>query len=702
MKKYLFMLLLAVMSGVYADEGMWLPHLLKNNELDMQRKGLKLRTEQIYSEDSVSLKDAIVKFGGGCTGEIVSDKGLVFTNHHCGFDAIQQLSTVENNHLENGFWANSFDEELYCKGLTVTLLVKMTPVNFEIPLGLSERERNDTIRAISKCLVEEATRGTHYKAEVVPFYGGNEYYLMINEVFEDIRLVGTPPVSIGKFGGDTDNWMWPRHTGDFSIFRIYADSSNKPAPYSADNKPYKPLKYLQISLSGVNEGDFTFVFGYPARTQEFLSSFGVKQIVEVEDPLKIAARTKRLDIIKNAMATDTLIRLQYAAKAANIANGWKKWQGEVLGVKRRGTIADKEKFQAAVTDQNLLDALALAYKDIEPYKKAAVYFTEYELAPEVMRFAYNFGTFTDTAIMRDRAREFFKNYNATVDKEIFKALAGSGGVLAEGDGTLAESDGTLAGSDGILAGNDGTLAGSDGILAGSSGAVAGDKIIDNFYNKSIFTDKKRLLAQIEKNPSAIIKDPLYVYAKSRFDRYNTSVKQPLALLEKRIDSLQRIYIRLQMTPTEEVPLVYADANFTLRISYGHVGGFEPADGVWYEPFSTLDGVIEKGDMGIYDYIVLPALKSTTDYGKYSRKDGKMPVCFIATNHTTGGNSGSPVLNASGELTGLNFDRCWEGTMSDIDYDPAYCRNICLDIRYLLFIVDKIAGCKHILTELDVR
>jgi hypothetical protein len=693
MKKFLFVILFlpCMPFMAMADEGMWLPFLLKNNQADMQRKGLLLNASDIYNEDTVSLKDAVVKFGSGCTGGIVSNSGLLFTNHHCGFDYIQQLSTLEHNYLENGFWASSFDEELLCKGLSVTRLVKMIPVTDELlsdlPLNISERDRKDSVKVRSKRLCDKAeTEAAHYyKAEIVPFYGGNEYYMLINEVFEDIRLVGTPPVSIGKFGGDTDNWMFPRHTGDFSVFRIYVDSANKPAPYSADNKPYTPLTYFKISLDEKQDGDFTFVMGYPARTNEYLSAYAVQQQIE-EDKMRIDARTKRLDIIKSAMATDSAVRLQYASKAANIANGWKKWQGEVIGVERNKTVADKEKYEAQIADiaGDLLNNIAQCYVDVRPYKKATVLFTECELAPEVMRFAYSFQPLVKTAdnaalitTAIKRAEKFFKDYNADVDKQIFETMLG-------------------------------------GIESTMLGGVAVQKQINEFYAKSIFTNEKRLQKVLNSGElKQIAKDPLYIYACGRFAKFDSDIKPMLEKYSAKIDSLQRLYIKLLIAhgcpvpemATDSTPLIYADANFTLRIAYGNIKGFTPKDGVYYEPFSTLNGVIEKAATGIYDYVLdekLKELYDVRDYGNYARKDNEMPVCFIATNHTTGGNSGSPVLNAKGELTGLNFDRNWEGTMSDIDYDINYCRNITLDIRYVLFIIDKFAGCRRLINEIKVN
>ncbi len=705
------MMMAGVLNPARADEGMWIPMLLNRNEADMQSKGLKLSAEDIYSINHSSLKDAVVIFGGGCTGEVVSNQGLLFTNHHCGFGQIQYHSSLEHDYLTNGFWAASLAEELPCPGLKVTFLVRMEDVTEAIlgglPDGMSEATRADSIRQRTQALKAATEAGTHYQARIVPFYYGNQYYMFVNEVFEDVRLVGTPPSNIGKFGGDTDNWVWPRHTGDFSVFRIYADINNKPAPYSADNRPYEPRRFFPISLRGLNPGDFTFVFGYPGRTQEYLSSYAVQQVADVENPLRIAARTKRLDVIKAAMDADPLTRIQYAAKAASIANGWKKWIGESKGIARLKTVEKKQAFEKTFTAwtetpagaayKGVLPALDAAYQAAEPYNVMGVMLQEIGMAPELLSIAYAYGRLAEEAAgtstasgvaaaemtdsawqagiaaLRQRAELFYKNYNPEVDEAVFRALL-----------TMNRED----------------------------MAVEPDEATQkDLYAKSLFVsaDKAGALlntpyAKRQNFVKAVERDVACKYARLIYGQYYNSVRPATARLNAGIDSLQRLYMRGQMEMQPERRF-YPDANFTLRVAYGQIAGFSPADAVHYAPFTTIDGIMAKENPDIYDYVVEDRLKelyAARDFGPYADAAGRLPVAFIATNHTTGGNSGSPVLNGEGELIGLNFDRNWEGTMSDIHYDPSQCRNITLDIRYCLFIIDKFAGAQRLMDELEIR
>ena len=685
-----------------ADEGMWIPMLLNRNEADMQSKGLQLSAEDIYSINHSSLKDAVVIFGGGCTGEVVSDRGLLFTNHHCGFGQIQYHSSLEHDYLTNGFWAATEADELPCPGLSVTFLVRMEDVTEALlgglPEGLSEKERADSVRQRTQALKEATEAGTHYRARIVPFYYGNQYYMFVNEVFEDVRLVGTPPSNIGKFGGDTDNWMWPRHTGDFSVFRIYADSNNQPAPYSADNRPYRPRQFFPISLRGLNPGDFTFVFGYPGRTQEYLSSYAVHQVAEEENPIRIAARTRRLDVIKAAMDADPLTRIQYAAKAASIANGWKKWIGESKGIARLKTVEVKRAFEKEFTAWTLTDegaayrgvlpALEAAYQALEPYNTMSVMLQEIGMAPELLSIAYAYGQlaeaasadgFSDSAwqagldALRKRTELFYKNYDPRVDEAIFRTL------LAMNHEEMAVEPDAATQKD----------------LYAKSLFVSADKagaLLNTPYAK-----RKTFIKTVEN-------DVACKYARLIYGQYLNQVRPTVARLSADIDSLQRLYMQGQMAMQPERRF-YPDANFTLRVTYGQIQGFSPADAVHYAPFTTIDGIMAKENPDIYDYVVEDRLKelyAAQDFGPYADSAGRLPVAFIATNHTTGGNSGSPVLNGRGELIGLNFDRNWEGTMSDIHYDPTQCRNITLDIRYCLFIIDKFAGAQRLIDELEIR
>ena len=687
---------LSLCTTVRADEGMWLPLFLKQNEARMQEMGFKLTAEDVYDVNASSLKDAVVIFGGGCTGEVVSSQGLVFTNHHCGYGYIQQHSSLEHDYLTDGFWAESFAEELPCPGLKVRFLKEMRDVSEVVLAGLengtslAENVRRDSIDARSRRLMKEAAQGEEIR--VVPFYHGNQYFLFVYEVYEDVRLVGAPPSNIGKFGGDTDNWMFPRHTGDFSVFRIYADTANRPAPYSPENKPYSPKRYFKIDLRGCEEGDFTMVIGYPGRTQEYLSSYAVEQVLKQEDPMRIEARTLRLEIIKAAMDRDAQTRIQYAAKAASIANGWKKWIGEVKGIERLDVVNSKRDYEKRFGEwtatpegaayASVLPALQKAYEEFEAVQGEAVVFQEYVLAPEAVRFAYSFKSlceateenFSETLQKhRVAAADFYKNYNPEVDREIFEKMASK--------------------------------------QAGKSAAAVPDPAqIERFYTKSVFTQPQKMLALLQDFKPAQRKllqnDPLYRYALSVYDTYLSNIAPAVTRVRRQIDSLQRLYMRgqMEMKTFSGPEMLYPDANFTMRVAYGQVNGFSPSDGLVCKPYTTLKGIMEKENPDIYDYVVEERLKElyrNADYGRYANKRGEMPVAFIGTNHTTGGNSGSPVLNAEGNLVGINFDRNWEGTMSDIRYDAQMCRNIMLDIRYCLFIIDKFAGARRLINELEI-
>lgn len=699
-----------------ADEGMWLPLLLSQlNEKEMKSMGMRITADDIYSVNHSSLKDAIVLFGGGCTAELVSDQGLLITNHHCGYGNIQRHSSLQNDYLTDGFWAQSLGEELPNPGLSVTFLVRMEDVTGQVLKGIaanmSEADREAAIETNSKALVKDAIKGTHYGASVRPFYEGNQFYLFVTETFSDIRLVGAPPSNIGKFGGDTDNWMWPRHTGDFSMFRIYASKDNLPADYSKDNVPYKPKKHLTISLKGVAEGDFTFVYGFPGTTQEYLPSYAVDMIALKRNPVAIGLRQQRLDIIDKAMETDKLTRIQYSAKAAGISNTWKKMIGESRGIKRLNAVEKKQQFERGFEQWlsgnaeakkkygQLLPTFAKAYSDFLPVNIAYTYISEGLLGIELIRFANGFNNLLkqcndkqkqDADIQKTvdgliaSSKGFYKNYNREVDKQLFESLMAT--YISSCDKNRQAP----------------VVMEMAGKYKGNTGKWA-----EEFYNKTIFADSARLnafLAGFKRGDAGkIAKDQAFILATGIYNYLYNNLAPTVNTFYSLTDSLQRLYMaaQMEMQPGKKF---YPDANSTLRVTYGNVKGYQPTDAVDYQWFTTLDGIMQKENPDIYDYVVEPKLKKLyemKDYGRYADKDKSMHVSFIASNHTTGGNSGSPVLNADGQLVGINFDRCWEGTMSDLMYDPGQCRNISLDIRYCLFVIDKMAGAKRLIEEMTV-
>lgn len=730
---------LGVLTTISAKEGMWLPVLLERNIGDMQAMGLQLSAEDIYSINKNSLKDAIVMFGRGCTGEIVSDEGLIMTNHHCGYGSIQKLSSVANDYLTDGFWAENKDGELICDGLSVTILVSMQDITEKINAInaiTNSKEWQDAVKAIEK----EAIKGTNYKADVEKYFYGNQYFLLTYEKFDDIRLVGTPPSSIGKFGNDTDNWVWPRHTGDFSVFRIYADKDNNPAAYSPENVPYKPKQYLKVSLDGYKEGDFTFVFGYPGRTQEYLPSHAIDMIVNVSNPIRINLRGQKLDIMNREQAKDKKVWIDYAAKNAGLANGWKKWIGESSGIKRYDGIAKKQAFEQQFQDWinanpflkvnerdtiyttqtigidgystdeiityklydsiknpygRLLIEFEELYTKLIDIEKEVLYLSEGPLSVDLIKMANycKFDEFNNTTTDFEKkkkeilamASKFYSTYSLNIDKDIFKA------TLKEYINNVPKTN-------------------QPTVLVRAMDKFNGDieAYCNWVFNKSIFADSSSMKNIVNKyNRSQYTKlsvDPILQLA-SELNRSYKAIASVRSEIYNEIDVLMKEYMKAQMDMWKSIDstkLFYPDANFTLRVSYGAVQGYEPKDGTIYKYYTTLNGIIEKGNENVYDWLVDPALTTAfnnKDYGKYADSEGNIIVCFIASNHTTGGNSGSPVLNSKGELIGINFDRCWEGTMSDLIYDANICRNIVVDIRYCLFVIDKVGGAKYIVDEI---
>lgn len=708
----LLLVLFFVSSFVRAHEGMWLPTLLKSIEGDLQSAGLKLSAEDIYSINNSSLKDAIVLFGGGCTAEVIGQQGLILTNHHCGFSAIADHSTVENDRLKNGFWAADKAGELRNPGLSATFVVRMEDVSDRIlpqlTADLTEAQRREAVGKIAEALSKEAVEGTHYKAVVRPFNYGNSYYLIVTETFRDVRLVGAPPSSIGKFGGDTDNWMWPRHNADMSLFRIYADADNKPADPADTNVPFKPRHVLPISLQGPVDGEYAMIFGFPGSTQRYLSSYAVQYVMEKADPMRIEMRTASLAVIDAAMRSSDRTRLQYADKQAGISNAWKKWIGELRGLKELNTLERKRQYeteyQAKATAAGraelakVLPDLKDLYGEYVPYATARDLFVEMVYyGPELLRFADGFaplveghadlsakGTLDQAVADKLAAAEgFFQNYDVEVDKRIFKALL----PIYRKHVPTALAPELLKEIDTKHRGNS-------------------DAWVDALYARSAFTSMDALRKAFKK-PSAkamkkVAADPGYTVSRNMHRNFLEQVRPQHAALSDRLETAMRAYVKGMMELYPE-KTYWPDANSTLRLSYGKVEGSEPRDAVVYGSGTTLDGVMEKYIPGDVEFDVpqrLIDLHAAKDYGPYG-VNGTMPVCFTSSLHTTGGNSGSPVLNGRGELIGLNFDRSWESTMSDIQFDPDKCRNICVDSRYILFLIDKFAGASHLLDEMKL-
>ena len=712
--KKLLVYVLFLFPALLSAQGMWVPLLLeKQNEKEMRSLGLKLDADDIFSNVEPSIKDAICQFDGGCTGEMISPDGLLLTNHHCGFDAIQELSTLEHNYIEDGYWAKNRAQELPAKGVTAVFISRMEDVTAlamqSVTTGMAEKDRQSQIDK-NLAQIKASTKKESFEDILIrPFYNGNQYYLFVTKTFKDIRFVGAPPSSIGKFGSDTDNWVWPRHTGDFSMFRIYTDKNGRPAEYAADNVPYHPAKYLPISLKGGQEGDFTMVYGFPGATNEYLTEAAIRQIGDVLDPAKVSIRDRALKIMDGFMRKDPAVKIAYIARYASISNAWKKWLGEMQGLKMYKAVDKKKEYEAEFTRRieqnpdwkyrygNLLPRLRQLYQDIEPYALVRDVYSETMLRNnQILAQAAGLSSWLDTYEKNGEAffvgkkesatagfSSFYKDYRPEVDQAVLAAMLE----------TYAEKAGSQWGAADLQ-----NMAKEKGGYPALSAYI---------FENSAFVSQDKMNAVLSKKPADIVQtlknDPAYKLWSDLQQYYAANIQPKIQELQPQINLLQREYMAAQMVVFKEKRF-FPDANSTLRLTYGKVRSYSPRDAVRYEHQTYLDGVMEKYIPGDYEFNVpekLVSLWKSKDYGQYAAKDGRLPVAFIGTNHTTGGNSGSPALDAKGNMIGLNFDRVWEGTMSDLNYDPAICRNIMVDIRYVLFIVDKLGGAGYLLDEMKL-
>ena len=709
-KLFIFIISFLLVFNLFADEGMWLLTLLQKKYSDLQKAGLKLSIEDIYNINRSSLKDAIVQFGNGCTGEIISKNGLILTNHHCGYGQIQYHSTIEHDYLTEGFWAKNYDEELPNPGLSVSFLIRIEDVTAQvlkdIPSNISESERDAKIHEASKSIITNATQNNGYKAMIRDFFGGNQYLLLVYEVFNDVRLVGAPPSSIGKFGGDTDNWMWPRHTGDFSMFRVYADKNNKPSKYQKDNKPYNPKHSLPVSLSGVHQNDFVMILGYPGRTNRYMNSYGVEEAIERINPTIVKIRDKKLSLYREDMSKDNKIRIQYASKYARTSNYWKYFIGQTKGLKRLHVVDTKRKeerdFMNWVNQSperiakygNVMKMYEEAYTNLKEYHLFKTYLSEAGIRGiDILGFANRFVALykvleTDTLSkekkdklieqMKVETENYYKDFNAPTDQKVLAAL------LAMFANDMPEK-----------------FLPSELIKIKKNYKNNFDKYAKEAFEVSMFKNKESVLAFLA-NPTykKLDKDPIFtltysmVGAGKRFDSEFQKDKETLMKAE-------RLYIAglMEMYPDKSFA---PDANFTMRLTYGHVLPYYPADGIFYDYYTTLDGIMQKEDVNSDEFKVPAKLKElwkNKDYGRYA-ENGVLRTCFLSNTDITGGNSGSPVINAKGELVGLAFDGNWEAMSGDIAFEPDLQRTISVDIRYVMFIIDKFAGAKNIIEEIE--
>lgn len=713
MKKnhFLVLLFLLFQAFVFAQQGggMWIPTEL--NEEEMKAMGMKISASDIFNADAPSIKDAIAHFGGGCTSEVISPNGLLLTNHHCGYGQIQAHSSLENDYLTDGFWAHSYEEELPNKGLTATFIVSITDVSEKVLNGVAEDMEEskrqelvkDNIEIVSKNTVKESYQDLFIR----PFYKGNKYYLFVTETYRDVRLVGTPPSSIGKFGADTDNWSWPRHTGDFALFRIYADKDNKPAEYSEDNIPYTPRHFLPVSIKGVQEGDFTFVFGFPGTTDEYLPSPAIEQILNTINPSRIGIRDIALKILDDKMRKDDATRIKYASKFAGISNYHKKWTGESLGLKKSNAVEKRKAYERDFMERisknpelskkygDLLGEFGKLYEENAKYHLAEIYFDESIFRnSETFRVGLllqNLVNEKDPARFRSLKNRYasylkglYKNYDADLDQEVSLALI---------DHYLKSVPAEFLPQEAVRINGD----------TFKNSIITGGQLVEG---ASLLTDLDKIFENDELLKTALENDPLMKQISLIRDAYEEKVSPKYLDNQNEISRLQRKYMKAQLEVFTDKKF-FPDANSTLRVTYGKVDGYKPEDKPRYNPVTYLDEAVDKYIPGDYEFDMpkkLIDLQKKRDFGRYAegkKKKARMPVNFIASNHTTGGNSGSPALDKDGNLIGLNFDRVWEGTMSDIHYDPEICRNIMVDARYILFVIEKYAGAGYLLNEIKI-
>jgi hypothetical protein len=704
------LLTVGVICNASAKEGMWMPPAIKNRAEDMKNAGLKIPIDQLYNANGTGLNNAVVLFGKGCTGEVISPKGLVLTNHHCGYGTVQGLSSTANDYFAKGFFAKSMSEEIPCPGLTVTFVRRIENITDKILSGIgediSESKRESIIATRIKSFEKAYKTTTGLDASIQPFYSGNQYWVALSETYRDIRLVGFPPNGIGQFGGDTDNWMWPRHTGDFSMFRVYAGAKNKPADYAKTNKPYAAKQFLTINASGYKEGDFTMVYGFPGTTQQYISGAQVNQIEGIVNPIRVDVRTKKLDIMTKHMDQSRDVFLKYTSKRAGIANGWKKWQGEMKGVKDNKVGLTKRTYESEFErwaaknpsmagGSGLLTQMQIAVQSSndlvkeDEYIKEAVYGIELiQQGASLDRMAKAFKTAKNNNDLRDSLQKivkqmdgFYKNFDAATDKDLFI------GLMPMYFDNVSRMPSYYS---------------DTRRQYGNSYS----KWAESAYGLSLVTDRDKLVqfatrAQL-KDEGRILSDPAYLLYSYMASYRATDIVPRLQKSAGDVKKMNRQFLK-NMMAKEGADNFYPDANLTLRIAYGKVRGIDPDGPAGYSYQTNLDEVIKKDNPSVEEFKVpayLKTLHSKKDYGRWA-VNGTVPVAFIADNHTSGGNSGSPVLNAKGELIGTNFDRIWEGTMSDIDFNPAVCRNISLDVRYTLFVVEKFGNAKWLLNEMRI-